>query len=363
MKPFSTSLALALTGAAWLLGAAPVHAAPPAASGPREIARVTGERGNHVLWLENDDGVVDIAVMATYPQRPLVAPLFLKKHTPAEVFLALAPARQELPAALARQSLFAVDFAARDQLQRENADALAAMPSGLDAGGQSLTAGCTASFRAWVGSEYGDATCGDPNQEVISTAYPTDTYCTSGCDFPLGTQDRATCEPKLRSCDIIQGTATVVRLRTTDWWNGVNFNHPGHSAHFAVANCSGNGPVTFNRARGTSGTYTVQVPVNGMLHYKPGAPIVPANAANFVAYGAWKKGKTASGDTYVSNSMSVEANGGTDDRVIACGDIYTDYTLQDVSSPTCHGSDIWLCSGGNCTSSCFYCSGGSCPTN
>ncbi|RKH43142.1 hypothetical protein D7Y23_29935 [Corallococcus sp. AB050B] len=363
MKSSSNRFALAVTGVAWLLGAAPVHAATPAASGPREIARVDGARGNHVLWLENDDGAVDIAVMATYPQRPLVAPLFLKKHTPAEVFLALAPARQELPAALARQSVFAMDFSAREQLQRENADALAALPTGFDSGGQSLTAGCSASFRAWTASVYGDATCGDSSQEVISTAYPSDTYCTSGCDFPLGSQDSYTCQPKLRSCDIVEGTATVVRLRASNWWNGPSFNHPGHSAHFAVSNCSGNGPVTFNRQRGASGTIAVQVPVNSMLNYVMGTPIVPGNAANFVAYGAWKKGKTASGDTYVSNSMSVDANGGTDDRVIACGDIQTEYSLQDVSSPTCHGSDISLCSGGNCTSSCFYCSGGSCPTN
>lgn len=361
MKLFSTSLALALTGATWLLGAAPVHAQSLAASGPREIARVTGARDNHVIWLENDDGTVDIAVMATYPERPLVAPLFLKKHTPAEVFLALAPSRQQLPAALARQSSFAEVTTAREELQRENAAALAELPSSFDSGEQSLTAGCSASFRAWVSAEYGDATCGDPTQEVIGTAHPSDTYCTSGCDFPLGAQDRGSCQPNLRSCDIIQGTATVVRLRTTNWKNDVNFNHPGHAAHFGVANCSGNGPVTFNRQRGTSGVFTVQVPVNGLLHYTPGTPIVPANAANFVAYGSWKKGKTASGDTYVSNSMSVEANSGTDDRVIACGDIYTAYTLQDVSSPTCHGPDISLCSGGNCTSACFYCSGGSCP--
>ncbi|RKH36030.1 hypothetical protein D7Y13_04570 [Corallococcus praedator] len=364
MKTSSTSLALALVGASWLIGPATAHAAPPASSGPREIARVTGAApGNHVLFLENDQGEVDVAVAAIYPQRPLIAPRFLKSHSAAEVFLAVAPANQELPAALARHARLAVDRGTREQLQRENADALASVTSDVASGGQSLTASCSESFRDWVSNVYGDATCGDPSQEAIYTAHPSDTYCTSGCDYTLGAQDKGTCQPKLRSCDIVRGTASVVRLRTTNWWNGPNFNHPGHFAHFGVANCTGNGPVDFNYKRGAASTSTLQVPVNGMLHVKLGSEIVPGNAANFVSYGQWKTGKPASGATYVSNSMSVEANGGTDDRVIACGDIYLDYTMADISSPTCHGSDISLCSGGNCTSSCFYCSGGSCPIN
>ncbi|RYZ39312.1 MAG: hypothetical protein EOO72_09255, partial [Myxococcaceae bacterium] len=78
MKPSSTSLALALVGAGWLIGASPVQAAAPASSGPREIARVSGAPGNHVVFLENDEGEVDVAVAATYPLRPLIAPRFLK---------------------------------------------------------------------------------------------------------------------------------------------------------------------------------------------------------------------------------------------------------------------------------------------
>ncbi|RYZ43171.1 MAG: hypothetical protein EOO71_04815 [Myxococcaceae bacterium] len=362
LKPLSTSLALALVGAGWLVGASPVHAAPPAASGPREIARVTGSPGNHVLWLENDRGEVDVAVAATYPSRPLIAPRFLKSHTPAEVFLAVAPAHQALPAALAGNARLTVDRATREQLQRENADALATPPTASASGGQSLAASCSQSFRDWVGTVYGDATCGDPSQEVIGTAHPSDTYCTSGCDYTLGAYDKGTCQPKLRSCDIIQGRATVVRLRATNWTD-LNFNHPGHFAHFGVANCTGNGPVDFNYKRGTASTSTLQVPVNGMLHVKLGSEIVPGNAASFVSYGQWKTGKPASGATYVGNSMSVETYGGADDRVIGCGDIYTDYTMTDVSSPSCHGPDISLCSGSNCTSACFYCSGGSCPIN
>ncbi|MCY1034791.1 hypothetical protein OV207_25300 [Corallococcus sp. BB11-1] len=363
MKPSSTSLALALVGAGWLIGASPVQAAAPASSGPRELARVSGAPGNHVVFLENDEGEVDVAVAATYPLRPLIAPRFLKSHTAAEVFLAVAPANQALPTALMRNARLVVDRDMREKLQRENAAALASMPSTRDSGGQSLAASCSEFFRGWVGTVYGDASCGDPSQEVIETVHPSDTYCTSGCDYTLGAFDKGTCEPKLRSCDIIKGTASVVRLRATNWWGGPNFNHPGHFAHFGVANCTGNGPVDFNYKRGTASTTTLQVPVNGMLHVKLGSEIVPGNAANFVSYGQWKTGKPASGTTYVGNSLSVEANGGTDDRVIACGDIYTSYTMTDISSPTCHGPEISLCSGSNCTSACFYCSGGSCPTN
>jgi hypothetical protein len=360
-------LGLSLAAAFCLAGATPAGAATSdvstlsAPSGVREIARVTGEPGNYVAWLQTPEGEVDIAVAVNFPNRPLVAPEFLKKRTPAEVFLAVAPPRTALPAALARgaEALREHERALRVELREENEKALARIPLDLTGGSTSLAAGCTDSFRDWAGSVFGDSSCGQEGLAVVDSVQRSDTYCNAGCDFTLGAIDKGQCQsPKLLSCDMVEGTATVVRLRTTTQ-GSPSLNHKGHWAHFGVANCSGNGPVVFNRQRGATVT-SVQVNVGSMLHYSQGTSIVPSSAQSLVTYGEWKRGKAPSGSTYLDNILTIENNSGTDDRIIACGDIYTRYDMQDISNPSCHGPNVSLCTGIPCDSGCFNCVGGSC---
>jgi len=364
LRPRTLSLAAALC----LAGAAPALAAPPPASavsapsGAREIARIWGEEpGNYVAWLETPEGEVDIAVAATFPSRPLVAGEFIKTRTPAEVFLALASPRAALPPTLARgaEALRVNERQLREELRRENGEALARMALDPGEASASLVAGCTAGFRDWAGSVFGDASCGQAGLAVVDVVSRSDTYCTSGCDFTLGYYDKGQCQnPALKSCDIVEGTAEVFRLRTTTQ-GSPSLNHKGHYAHFGVANCSGNGPVTFKRQRGATVT-SVQVPVGGMLHYYQGTSIVPGNAQSFVTYGSWNQDKPAGGATYLDNILTIENNSGTDDRIIACGDIYNRYDMADISSASCHGPNISLCTSGSCDTACFNCAGGTC---
>ncbi|NVJ04802.1 hypothetical protein HUW63_06020 [Myxococcus sp. AM001] len=346
--------ALACTGALCLLGAFPVWAAPTESSGPREIARI-GNADSQVLWFEGDRGEVNVAVIAQYPQRPLVAPRFFQTHSAAEVFLAVAPEGQALPSALAARALATMDAGERAQLRWQNEAELSAFPTTFPEEPRSLAGGCSASNSAWAASVYGDATCGDPSQEVIHTAFTSDYYCNSpDCDFPLGSQDGDECSPALLPCDRVRGTATRVRLRATNWSSNVSFNHPGHSMHFAVLNCAGNGPVTFNFNRGATAD-SVQLTPGQMWNVKLGATVAPAAAAKRVTMGRWTEGLPASGDSYVSNAMSVTGISGTTDDVIACGDIITRYTMSDLTVPACHNyADLALCNGTNCNNACYH---------
>lgn len=324
----------------------------------REIARVSQVPGDYVAWFETADGEIQIAVAATYPNRPLAAAAFIKKHDPAEVFLAVASPRRALPAALARHAKIADDHQTRQKLRQENAVALADFGSDLPVL-EAQVGSCSASFRNWAGSVFGDSSCGQSGLAVIDTVFPTDTYCTSGCDYQLGALDKGSCTPALQSCDIVRGRATTVRLRTTTQGTP-DLNHSGHRAHFGVANCSGNGPVKFNRKRNAT-TTTVDVPVGGMLHYFQGSSIIPATAKDLVTYGSWTDGTPPSGGTYLANRMWVDNNNGTNDLVIACGDIQTRYDMSDISAGSCHGPNISLCTGGgDCDSPCFDCVGGTC---
>jgi hypothetical protein len=355
VSPIALSLALV----AGLFSSSFASAAPSGTPAMREIVRVSKAPGDYVAWLETADGEIQIAVAATYPNKPLAATAFIKKHDPAEVFLAVASPRRALPAALARSANAKIvdDGKTRQRLRQENAVALAAFAADLPV--LEAQAGfCSASFRAWAGSVFGDSTCGQAGLTVIDTVFPTDSYCTSGCDYQLGALDKGSCTPALQSCDIVRGQATDVRLRTTTQGTP-DLNQSGHRAHFGVANCSGDGPVQFNRKRHTT-TTSVEVEVNSMVHYFQGTSIIPAKAKDLVTYGTWQDGKPPSGATYLANRMWVDDNDGTNDLVIACGDIQTRYDMSDVSAPSCHGPNISLCTGGNCDSPCFHCVGGTC---
>lgn len=353
MKSLSSFRALACAGTLCLMGALPAWAAPSVPSGPRELARV-GTADNHVLWFEGAGGQVDVAVVATYPQRPLVAPRFFQNHSPTEVFLAVAPEGQGLPAALRSQARGPVDEGQRAELRRQNEQELATFPTTFAEASNSLAGGCSASDSAWAASVYGDSTCGDASQEVIHTAITSDYYCNGpDCDFPLGLKDGGNCNPSLLACDRVRGVATRVRLRATNWNGPLSFSHLGHSMHFAVRNCAGNGPVVFNFSRG-SFSDSVQLSPGQMWNVKLGTHIAPAVAADNVTWGQWTQGLEPSGNSYVSNTMSVADNSGTADSVIACGDIITRYRMEDLTIPACHNyAHLALCNGENCNNACY----------
>lgn len=358
-RTLAAALSLSALAPAWAAASAPVASTP---SGPQELARITGEqRDSSVSWLANAEGGVDVAVSVVFPGRPLVAAEFIEKHTAGEVFLAVAPPRTAIPSALARReaSLLAVDDARRAELQRENQEALAKLAFVETSTSSSLAAGCSDAFRQAVGTIYGSPTCGQAGLSVIDDVWSSDTYCTSGCDYGLGIVDKGSCFPALKSCDIVEGSTHSIRLRTTTQGSPV-MSHKGHGAHFGVANCSGDGPVTFKFKRGTT-TYTQAVAVGEMYHYYTGVrSLAPASAVDFVTYGKWNQGTPASGSTYLDNSITVENNSGVDDRVIACGDIKDSYDMYDISSPGCHGSNVSLCLSSNCDTACFNCVGGTC---
>ncbi|WP_246136989.1 hypothetical protein [Myxococcus llanfairpwllgwyngyllgogerychwyrndrobwllllantysiliogogogochensis] len=362
MKSSVSCLALALASAVCLVCVTPAHAELPRTPLPGELARV-GDADSAVIWLAGQNGDVGMAVVAKFPHRPLVAPRFFLKHSAEEVFLAVAPDAQPLPAALRSRESLTRTSSQREQLRRDNAAELATLPESFAEQSSSLAGSCTAQQKTWAASIYGDPTCGQPPAgNPVFTATVSDYYC-EGCENPLGSDEPNACTPDLLPCDRVRRNSTSVRLRTTSWNGPVTFQHSGHSMHFAVHNCSGNGPVTFNFSRtGWSGSGSVQLDPLEMWNIRAG-DFSAANAAKKVTMGQWTVGRPESGSTYDFNAMSVDANSGATDAITACGDIITKYSMEDLTIPACHGNaDVALCNGTNCNNACFHCYGpNGCP--
>lgn len=328
---------------------------------PQELARVQDGKGNHVAWIDIPElGEIQIEIATKFPLKPLAAAAFVERHDPLEVFLAVASPKRAVPEALLARApqRIVVDGATRRRLRQENAVELARIPA--RSGPATLgKAACSASMRAFVADVYGSSSCGAPDAAYIDTTYPTDTYCTSGCDYPLGTYDKGECTfsntLKLESCDIVTGTTTNLRIRTTTG-GSPELSSNGLWAHFGAANCTGNGPIDFRRQRGDN-VYSKSVPVNYFYHYYQGVWNVPAQAADLVSYGLWSEGLPPSGSHYLLNRGWIEDNSGTNDLAILCGDIRKRY---DMSKSTCHGPNITLCYPGDCDAACWSCAGGTC---
>jgi hypothetical protein len=328
--------------------------APSQAKG-NEIARVQDGRGNHVAWLDvPETGEIQIEVATKFPAKPLVAAAFAERHDPAEIFLAVASPRRPVPQALLDRAPTRIntDSETRQRLRQANLVELARLPVIAE----TRVGSCTNSFRTWVGSVYGATSCGAAGNAFIDTTFPTDTYCKSGCDYPLGALDAGSCTVgpwlKLENCDIVTGTTTNLRLRTTST-GSPSLQNNGYWAHFGAGNCSGNGPIDFRRERGNS-TFSTSVQVGHFVHFYQGSWNARRQAADLVSFGLWSEGLSPSG---VWNKGWIEDNGGSNDLAILCGDIRTKITM---SQSTCHGANISLCYPGDCDSSCWKCVGGSC---
>jgi hypothetical protein len=325
-----------------------------------------------------------ISIGARYPNPSLVSAQFVENHSPLEVFLAVADIKEPVPEELLamsspRAGVVSVGKDFRLRLRREN-EMLLAQSDFSSFGTLSFDGGteCAPEFKQWVGTVYGDLTCGvagAPGEAHFTTTTRAHSYCSRPeCDFALGSIDAAQCIPTLESCDIVQGTVQNRRQRLTDWQGDAEMSKHGFMQHYGTANCSGNGDVISLRTRDSSAPVTGafpsgtisrtvidHVPVGAMLHFYWGQQGFPAQAEQLVSYGLWARGAGAGDAGYQRNRVLLRSNSGTNDRAILCGDITMGYAMSDQSDAACHGPGVHLCTGGSsCTSACFHCSGGSC---
>lgn len=339
---------------------------------PEELARVETTKGNFVSWSYLvDEGRVAVIVGSSYPNKPLVSRAFAENHDPVEVFLAVAAPDAPLPArlaALASERAVSLDARNRYRLQQENRRQLDALPvfeaavPVKQAAGAALV-GCSATFEDWVGSVYGDATCGTLVNNADWT-YASHSYCTSGCTYKLGRIDKGSCSPALKSCNIVHGKMHNLRQRMSEWNGNGWMGYSGRWVHYGAANCSGNGDLQWYVQRGDTVYGPYAIAVGGMLHFADGLGTwnMPASADTNVTWGEWERGLPPSGAYYKANKSWLDNNAGSNDRAILCGDTRHKYTMTDDSSPTCQSAEgtINLCLGDNCTNDCWHCVGGSC---
>ena len=335
---------------------------------PEELARVQVAGDDRVTWFYvQEEDQVQVVVAATYPNKPGVAPSFATEHDPLEVFLAVAPLDAAVPSALLAHfsdRTKALDRDNRVRLKRLAAAALAALPPVEVPRAKEGEVGCAEWFSDWVGSVYGDSTCGSLGFDSTWT-HPSDDYCKGGsCEYNLGSVDQGECVPALKTCNRVVGKTYNLRQRMANWHGNGWMAYNGRWAHYGAANCSGNGPILWYAQRGNTIYGPYEIPVHGMLHFANGLGTwnLPASADTNVTYGEWKRGLPPSGELYKYNKSWIENNLGDDDRAILCGDTRNKYVMSDVSSPFCNSADgsISLCTGDNCTSACFHCVGGSC---
>ncbi len=326
----------------------------------RLITTIGDTSGSFVEWFEPVDSDeidrIGVGVGAKFPTPPLVSTKFVESHTPLEVFLAIADPLQAPPPELVRHAiqmerLAPLEKDARDRLRRENEETL----RGFTVTGSDTPHSCSPAFTNWVGQVFGSASCGGTSGNFTSFK---ETYCTAGCNHQLGSVDKGWCVPALLSCDQVQATNRYYAGRLGNFHGDGYIGLNGQWQHFLAANCQGNGPFSFKRTRGSSVAYK-SVPVGYAYHYFWGNWPV-ATATTNVTYGSWQHGIPASGSSYKLNRMDLINNTAPGDTAILCGDIRYERDMSDISSPSCHGPNISLCTGGNCDSECFHCAGGTC---
>ena len=333
----------------------------PAAGNGRVIATIRGDNGAYVEWIEAPaaEGAerIAIGVMATYPAVPMLADEFIEEHTPLEIYMALSDADGSPPEELIRQAVALgrvpdMSASGRAKLRKTNTRML----EHFRVEGSTEKQSCSPAFRNWVGQVFGDEACG--GQTIGEHRTLKETYCTQGCDHPLGSVDRSACIPSLKSCNIVEGRTRYYAGRVTNYHGDGYIGWYGRWQHLLAANCQGNGPLIFKRTRGNTQIY-MSVPVGTAYHYYWGHwPI--ATAETNVTYGSWQNGIANSGSGHVLNRVDILNNRGAEDLAIFCADIRYRRDMSDASAGSCQGSGVHLCTGGNCDSACFNCVGGTC---
>ena len=327
----------------------------------KRVAVVRDENGSFVEWFESFQQIgldrIGIGIGASYPNKPLVSAEFLEDHSPLEIFLAVAEPSEPPPEELIRHAMELgnlpnIDGDLRYRLKSENETSL----EDFEVVGSEEAQSCSAGFKNWVGQVFGDTSCGMQTSGEVRTR--STTYCTS-CSRDLGSSDRGLCVPAIKPCDQVRGMDYFYAGRLTDWFGNPTIGYYGRWQHILAANCQGNGSFYFRRTRGSVQKLKT-VPVSHAYHYYWGS-WPAATAETNVTYGLWKKGLDPLGSTHVLNQAKIEGNAGPNDQAILCADIRYQRLMSDISSPSCQGPNVSLCTGpGDCDSACFDCAGGTC---
>lgn len=204
----------------------------------------------------------------------------------------------------------------------------------------------------------GDGTCGQLgngsfNNTNANSAY---SYAVSGGDFPLGHYDHGECDNggyPAGSCATVTGNLSYRRQRAYNIHGNSWVGYTGHRQHYGLANCAGNGAVSFDLTRGNSTSSGYSVGVGGMLHFYWGTDLPSTrNTIDLMTYGGWNDDQGASGSSYVDNRIEWTDNAGTDDKVVVCGDVQQSISMT-ANDYAC-GASYTLCTGGgDCDSACW----------
>ncbi|MFV8752634.1 hypothetical protein ACNOYE_18965 [Nannocystaceae bacterium ST9] len=211
---------------------------------------------------------------------------------------------------------------------------------------------CTAGQISNARTVYGDgytssSTCGDflgfqnTNRNYL--------YCNSpDCDYGLATME-GSCIPAVNDNAYIVGTLAAATMRSKTAGNP-NFVTSTHRIRGFAYNCHGDSDVTMHMEYGgatsdhsvASGYYTGAVWM-GSGHL-PARPI----AIDYVSYGSWDNGISASGATYLSAEFSITGNAGAGDFGIFCSDAQKSLTMSAGATANAYSWCIGSCSVGNC---------------
>jgi hypothetical protein len=331
------------------------------------LAYVEDPHGGFVAVMEHPDRPDDfgLAVLAVYPHPPLVAPAFAEHHDALETFVALLEPTERVPDAIrsrlsTRQLALADDAGARSELRLQNKDALAkiAPVDGSEIVPYDATV-CSVSFRNWADGVFGgDSTCGQLGNGSfnLTTTNTSRTYGAPGYNFRLGQLDHGECENGGHPdgwCAVVTGNLSYRRQRGYNVTGNGEVSYPGHRQHYGLANCAGNGAVSFDLVRGGSTSSGYSVGVGGMLHYYWGTDLPSTRSTiDLMSYGIWNDDQGASGSSYVDNRIVWTNNAGADDKIIVCGDVQQSIAMT--ANDFACGPNYTLCTGdGDCDSACY----------
>jgi hypothetical protein len=173
-----------------------------------------------------------------------------------------------------RQLALADDADARAELRLQNKSELAKIAPVDDSEIVPYdTTVCSVSFRNWADGVFGgDSTCGQLGNGSfnLATTNTSRTYGAPGYNFRLGQLDHGECENGGHPdgwCAVVTGNVSYRRQRAFNLNGNGEVSYPGHRQHYGLANCAGNGSVSFDLVRGSSTSSGHSVAVGGMLHY------------------------------------------------------------------------------------------------
>lgn len=326
---------------------------------PPLLARVA--RGTaSVEWRgAGDDGEILLIIGGTADDAPLLDMDTAESLTPIEAWVAIADEPTTVPERLLARATEAEIALLADpsQIDALRADLRHKLDHVRELQAQAMEphayGTCTSTQVATARSVFGQgytssSTCGDHLgfQNTNRTFY----YCNSGsgCHYPLARAETS-CIPAVNDNAFVTGSlaATTMRSKTN---GNPNFATNSHRIRGFAYNCHGNASLNVHMAHGTStwdqalaSGYYVGVVVRGSGHL-PERPV----AIDYVSYGLWDNGISASGTTYQASSYSVTGNAAAGDFGIFCTDAQKSLTMSAGSTGNQYSWCIGSCSVGNC---------------